>query len=93
MQNMRHHVHARVGPTDKLAVMPDYVAYAWSGHLFRFAIFWEHILAPWKSVWERQRYDHLYNTDIYDIKKAKVWILAASGCAWVIRTRHNTVDS
>src|SRR5882762_767085 len=44
VQNMRHHMHARVVPFDELAVVPDYVADARSGHVFSFAAGWKHVL-------------------------------------------------
>jgi hypothetical protein len=46
MKNVRHHVHARVVPLDKLSIMPDDVTNSWSTHVFHLAIFWKHILTP-----------------------------------------------
>ena len=38
MQNVRHHVHARVVPFDELAVMPDHVTNARSAHVFSLSL-------------------------------------------------------
>src|SRR4029078_13393286 len=39
VQDMRHHVHARVVPLDKLAVMPNNVAYSWCLNILGVAVF------------------------------------------------------
>jgi hypothetical protein len=42
VENMRHHMHARVVPLNELAIMPNDIANAWSAHVFSLAIFWKH---------------------------------------------------
>jgi len=42
VQNVRHNVHPRVVPLDKLSVVPNDVANAGRLYVFRFAIFREH---------------------------------------------------
>ena len=44
VQNVRHHVHARIIPFDEPAVMPYFIANARSGNVFRFAAGWKHVL-------------------------------------------------
>jgi hypothetical protein len=39
VQHVRHHVHSRIVPIDKLAVMPDKFADAWCFNVFGVAVF------------------------------------------------------
>ncbi len=39
VQHVRHHVHSRIIPFDKFAVMPDNVADAWCFDIFHVAVF------------------------------------------------------
>ena len=56
MQNVRHHVHARVIPFDELAVVPHHVANARSCHVCCLATAWKHVLILlWRLNVKRDR--------------------------------------
>jgi len=56
MQNVRHHVHARVIPFDELAVVPHHIANVRSCYVFCLATTWKHVLfLLWRLNLKRDR--------------------------------------
>jgi hypothetical protein len=49
VKDMRHHVHARVIPGDKLAIVPNYITNSRRANVFRLAVFWEHVLYSFRK--------------------------------------------
>ena len=92
VQNVRHHVHARVVPLDELAIVPDDVANAWSCYVFRFASFENMLFTPSGDhlrTGARECLHRLNGAEQFTgTRKSGLSERALSG----YRTGHNTVD-